>query len=290
MYSSYLEFFDRQMVIHGVQHTLNHFFYKSPLAQSIGSQRSPSTHLALGIQHGLPEVIGQALSYMASFYQDTSFLLEEPIELCDRGYLTAREILIEQVKVDPRFGSFPSTPYLGYGQRHESKLTYKKILKSSKELLRTYVYLWKVPSDVKEALNELRILTAHLMMYQVKNAVQQQKHKVSTSTVDGSLLGTLNAIDILYPNNTCPIHLVRIQFLNIILSYIVQDRPDIALYSNHSGHKKITPIQSETLYKKILGKELCESTIKTISAISTLEEAQDKTDKSSIFNKTLHCF
>ncbi|CAO3654962.1 unnamed protein product [Mucor hiemalis] len=288
MYSSYLEFFDRQMVIHGVQSTLDTFFYNSPMEQSIGSQRFPVVHLALGIQNELPEVIGQALSYMAAFYQDTSFLMEEPAELCDSGYLSSREILIEQVKVDPRFGSFPMTPYLGYGERHESKITYHKVLKNSKELLRTYVYLWRVPIDVKEAINELRILAAHIMLAQIKDG-SAQKHKLDLEN-SSNLLATLNALDALYPDDTCPTYLIRIQFLNIILSYIVQGRPDVIMYSKNGDHKKHhVPVRSDQLVRKYLEKEVSQVNIKTILALKVLEEAQNKTSNNSVFNKIMSC-
>lgn len=289
MYSSYLEFFDRQMVIHGVQSTIDKFFYDGPMTHSIGAQRFPVVHLALGVKNELPEVIGQALSYMAAFYQDTSFLLEEPAELCDCGYLSAREILIEQVNVDPRFGSFPMTPYLGYGEHHESKVTYHKVLKSCKELLRTYVYLWRVPRDVKEAVDELRILSAHIMMAQIKCS-STQKTKVDLEN-SSNLLATLNALDILYPGNTCPVHLIRIQFLNIILSYIVQGRPDVAMYSGHNEHKKHhhAPLRSDLLVRKYLAKDVSQRNIKTILALKALEEAQSKTSNNSIFNKIMSC-
>lgn len=274
------------MVIHGVQSTLDTLFYNSPMEHSIGSQRFPVVHLALGIQNELPEVIGQALSYMAAFYQDTSFLMEEPAELCDSGYLSSREILIEQVKVDPRFGSFPMTPYLGYGERHESKITYHKVLKNSKELLRTYVYLWRVPNDVKEAINELRILAAHIMLAQIKDG-SAQKHKLDLEN-SSNLLATLNALDALYPDDTCPTYLIRIQFLNIILSYIVQGRPDVIMYSKNGDHKKHhVPVRSDQLVRKYLEKEVSQVNIKTILALKVLEEAQNKTSNNSVFNKIM---
>ncbi|KAI9261355.1 hypothetical protein EDC94DRAFT_659873 [Helicostylum pulchrum] len=108
-------------------------------------------HLALGLKHALPEIIAQALSYAATSHQDTTFLLDEREILYNNGYFTAHEILVNQVKVDPRFGPF------------SPKLTYRKILKSASELLHTYVYLWKLPSNIEDALNELRVVAACLL-------------------------------------------------------------------------------------------------------------------------------
>ncbi|KAG2231886.1 hypothetical protein INT48_008912 [Thamnidium elegans] len=195
MYSSYLEFFGRQVINHGIQDTLNQFFYCTSLSQSIGSQCLPMVHLALGLKHDYPEIITQALSYAATSYQDTSFLLDERGVLYNNGYFTAYEILINQVKVDPRFGSF------------SSKLTYRKILKSARELLHTYVYLWELPNNIEDALNELRVLAACLLLSPTDND-RQQNH--TGLDITGNLLKSINAMDILYPNNTCPTLLVRL--------------------------------------------------------------------------------
>lgn len=112
------------------------------------------------------------------------------------------------MKMDLRFGSF------------SSKLAYRKILKSASGLLYTYVYLWELPSNVENALNELRALAAYLLL---------SPTGTSHSGLDtpGNLLKSINAMDILYPNNTCPTLLVRVQFLNVICSYILQGRPNI---------------------------------------------------------------
>lgn len=275
MYSSYLEFFDRQITMHGSQHTLQHFFYNSPLAHSIGSQRLPMVHLALGLKYALPEIIGQGLSYIATSYQDTRFLLEE---LYSNGHLTAHEILIEQVKVDPRFGSSPTT--IGCVQHQNTKVAYQNILKSTKELLRNYVYLWRVPNHTSDALNELRILAAHMMMSPMKSGLLKYHVDLGTS---GNLLKTINAMDILYPNGTCPIELVRVQFLNIICSYILQGRPNIMSYTNHTKQSNIF----RSVIQKVLDKE--DVNVKTISALSTLEEAEEK-EEDMIFNKVMSCF
>jgi hypothetical protein len=287
MYSSYLDFFDREITIHGVEQTIKQFFYKSPMAQSIGSQRLPTVHLALGVQHGLSEVVAQALSYMATTYQDASFLLDQPAWLCDQGYLTAHEILIEQVKVDPRFDSFPATPIIGGapGGHHQldNTITYRKILKNTKELLRTYVYLWRVPETAKEALSELRILAAHMMIKPIKHTKNNsRKYNINLDT-GSNLLNTLNAMEKLYPNNTCPIALIRVQFLNLICSYIVQGRPDILPYHHHhhhlsqgphKPHKKHSVENTTSIISKILekmdGKEM---NIKKISALTAVQEA-----------------
>lgn len=236
MYPSYLEFFDRQIAIHGSQLTLQRYFYNSPLAHSIGSQRLPMVHLALGLKHALPEIIGQGLSYVASSYQDSGFLFTE---LAGNGRLTAHEILIDQVNVDPRFRSFSTV----VGQPR--KVMYQKILKSTKELLRNYVYLWKVPTHSSDALNELRILAAQMML---------------TKDNGDNLLKTISAMDILYPNDACPIQLCRVQFLNVICSYILQGRPKIKL-----EHKQRFAL------KTMLDEQ--EIDVNSIGVLSALEEA-----------------
>lgn len=308
MYSAYLHFFDSEITIHGVDHTIKQFFHKSPLSQSIGSQRLPTVHLALGVQHGLSEVTAQALAYIATTYQDTSFLLDQPSELCNTGYLTAHEILMEQVRVDPRFSSFPLTPSLGYheAQNHpdNNQITYRKITKNTKELLRTYVYLWHVPEHVKDAINELRILAAHMMIKPVKSSNGLRKYHVDLTT-GGNLLNTFNAMETLYPNHTCPKPLIRVLFLNLICSYIVQGRPDILRYNHHKlkqqqqqkkDHKHVHEKEVDkkkytcpkTLIQKILEKKEKDQDIKKIAALACVQEAmQDNHHHRHLFEKLI---
>lgn len=87
MYSSYLEFFERQVINRGIRDTSSNFSYCTLLSKFMGSQCLPMVHLALGLKNNLPEIIAQALSYAATSHQNTSFLLDESGILFDNGYL-----------------------------------------------------------------------------------------------------------------------------------------------------------------------------------------------------------
>lgn len=240
MYSSYLQFFDQQISRYGTHPTLQRFFYHSPLANSIGSQRLPTVHLALGIKYALPQVIGQGLSFIATSYQDSNFLRATNVS-DSHGALTAYEILVDQVHVDPRFEPF------SVSLQQSIKVRYEKMLKSTQELLRNYVYLWKMPQNSNDALHELCVLAAHLVLT-LGNGEQD------------NLIKTIQAMKILYQKDTCPLELVRVQFLNVICWYILQGRPKIKL-----EHE----FQSWTM-KKMIGMDA-----NTISVRCALEEAND---------------
>lgn len=269
MYSSYLEFFNRQVMNYGVQDTLNQYFYGTMLAQSIGSQCLPMAHLALGLKYGLPKVVVQALSYIATSYQETSFLLDEAEIFYNNGYLTAHEILVDQVRVDPRF------------EMLSSKLTYRKILKIGRELLRTYVYLWKMPNNVEVALNDLRDLAARILLTSVNKDQQQQDQ--TNLRLSCNLLKSINSVAIIYPNNTCPIPLIRIQFLNVISSYILQGRPTIISSSVIQQFEIVKPIKQHV--QDILMNDAINPA--TLSVLTALEEAETKDEKNDIYNKVV---
>jgi hypothetical protein len=238
---------------------MDHYFYKSPLSQSIGSYRLPIIHLALGMQYKLEEVISQALAYLAASYQDASFLYHQPRQL-EGGYLNAHQILVDQVRVDPRFASFHT------GQDHLKNI-YRNILKSTKELLKTYVYLWKRPACANDALEELCVLAAHMMMKPVRHGLR--KHYVDLGT-GGVLLNTMIAVHVLYPNNSCPIEIVLVQFLNLICYYIAQGRPKILPYSRYN----LTNYRHTSHYSKIEKAMTSDVDTNMMTTAFALQEAQ----------------
>ncbi|KAL7308987.1 hypothetical protein PS15m_011126 [Mucor circinelloides] len=267
MYAEYMEFFDRQIICHGVDNALKQYFYNSPLAHSVGSYRLPVAHMALGVKYKLNELIAQALAYLATTFQDGSFLKNQPSQLCNSGYLTAHQILVDQVRVDPRFGSSHGIIVTNQSDQQQLQLPKcKKIFKHTKELLQTYTYLWRIPENVHEALNELRLVATQMMISPVKSGLRRQNIDVGTG---GTLLNTINAIDILYPNNSCPKDILLVQFLNVICYYIALGRPTILDHSNgkHKQINKYTAIQ-----KMIDGNKINTS---TISALLALKEAQN---------------
>ncbi|KAI8069769.1 uncharacterized protein B0P05DRAFT_589226 [Gilbertella persicaria] len=186
MYFTYLEFFCHQIHCYGIKSVMDQYYYYGPLSQSIGS---PLIHLAMGIQHHQSQVVAQGLAHLASTFQNASFIVNS-----SSGCFTAHQILVDQIRVDPRFS-----------------LQSKQLLKNAQELLKDYVSLWKMPPD---GLNELRLLTVQMMV-----ALEEMS----------LLLNTINALNILYPNNSCPEHMVRIQLLNLMCYYIHQGRPLIPI-------------------------------------------------------------
>ncbi|KAI7892864.1 uncharacterized protein EV154DRAFT_601353 [Mucor mucedo] len=206
LYSSFLQFFDHQISVHGTRHTLERFFYQGPLSLTIGSHRLPIVHLALGIKYEIPQVIAQALSFLASSFRDSSFLLcPSHVDEGPMGYLTAHEILVEQVQVDPRFRPFSASV------QQPIQVRYEKMLKSTQELLRKYVYLWQIPKDKGEALLELGVLARQMGEKDI-------------------LVKTTEAMSVVH-DKTCSVEVLRVQFLNVICWYILQGRPRVTSYS-----------------------------------------------------------
>ncbi|KAK4516886.1 ATP synthase F0 subcomplex subunit OSCP atp5 [Mucor velutinosus] len=268
MYAEYMRFFDRQILCHGVDNAMKQYYYNSPLAHSVGSHRLPVAHLALGVKYNLNELIAQALAYLVTTFQDSSFLKSQPASLCNSGYLTAYQILTDQVRVDPRFGATHDAIATNQVDHQQVQLPQcKKVFKHTKELLQTYTYLWKVPDNVHDALNELRLVAAHMMISPVKSGFRRQNMDMGTG---GTLLNTINAIDILYPNNSCPRDILLVQFLNVICYYIALGRPNIlGLCSNNGKHKQIN--EYATIQKMIDSNKI--DTV-TVSALLALKEAQ----------------
>jgi hypothetical protein len=255
---------------------MDYYFYQSPLSLSIGSHRLPITHLALGVQYKLEEIIGQALAYLAVSFQDASFLYHQPSELDNKnGCLNVHQILIDQVRVDPRFASFHAD------KEHNS--TSREILKNSKELLRTYVYLWKRPEQVDDALEELRVIAAHMMMKPARHGLHNQYVDLGTG---GVLLNTMSAINVLYPNNSCPVNIVLVQFLNLICYYIAQGRPKILPYSRYSYSHLMN--YRYTSYCSKIEKATTSEIIDTkkMMAVFALQEAQEHS-KHPIYHRVL---
>ncbi|KAI8646025.1 hypothetical protein BD408DRAFT_480273 [Parasitella parasitica] len=227
MYAEYMAFFDRQIICHGVDNALKQYFYDSPLAYSVGSHRLPVAHMALGVRYKLDELIGQALAYLATTFQDGSFLKSQPSQLSNSGYLTAHQILVDQ----------------------------------------TYTYLWKVPENVDDALEELRLLATQMMISPVKGGLRRQYIDAGTG---GSLLRTINAIDILYPNSSCPRDILRVQFLNVIHYYIALGRPDILSLLSNNKSKRFNEF---SLIQKMIDSNKINAP--TMAALFALKEAQD---------------
>lgn len=269
MYAEYMEFFDRQIIYHGVDQALEQYFYNSPLAHSVGSHRLPVAHMALGIQYKLNELIGQALAYLAITFQDGSFLKNQPSQLCNSGYLTAHQILVDQIRVDPRFGSSHGMVTINNSDNQQVQLPKcKKILNNTKELLQTYTYLWKVPENVHDALKELRLLATQMMLSPVKSGLRRKQYTdVGTG---GILLNTINAIDILYPNNSCPKDILLVQFLNVIYYYIALGRPNIL---DCTDNNKCKQINEYSIIQKMI--DCNKINISTMSALLALKEAQN---------------
>ncbi|KAG2190125.1 hypothetical protein INT46_001528 [Mucor plumbeus] len=269
MYAEYMEFFDRQIICHGVDCTLEQYFYNSPLAHSVGSHRLPVAHMALGIQYKLNELIGQALAYLATTFQDGSFLKNQPSQLCNSGYLTAHRILVDQVRVDPRFGLSHGEITINNSDTQQVQLPKcKNILNNTKELLQTYTYLWRVPENVQDALMELRLLATQMMLSPVKGGLRRKRH-IDVGT-GGTLLNTINAIDILYPNNSCPKDILLVQFLNVIYYYIALGRPKILDYTENNKCKQINEY---SIIQKMIDCNKINTT--TMSALLALKEAQN---------------
>ncbi|KAL9547945.1 hypothetical protein MBANPS3_005925 [Mucor bainieri] len=267
MYAEYMEFFDRQIMCHGVDNAMKQYFYNSPLAHSVGSHRLPVAHMALGVKYNLNELIAQALAYLATTFQDGSFLKDQPTSLCNSGYLTAYHILADQVRVDPRFGPSHGIIAINQGDQQQVQLPQcKKVFKHTKELLQTYTHLWKVPDNAHDALNELRLVATQMMISPVKSGFRRQHLDMGTG---GTLLNTINAIDILYPNNSCPRDILLVQFLNVICYYIALGRPNI-LGLCSGKHKHIN--EYAAIQKMIESNRVKPS---TISALLALKEAQN---------------
>lgn len=266
MYAEYMTFFDRQIMCHGVDNAMKQYFYDSPLVHSVGSHRLPVAHMALGVKYNLNELIAQALAYLATTFQDGSFLKDQPTSLRNSGYLTAYQILADQVRVDPRFGASYGIMAAHQGDQQQVQLPRcKTVFRHTKELLQTYTYLWKVPENVHDALNELRLVATQMMISPVKSGFRRQNLDMGTG---GTLLNTINAIDILYPNNSCPRDILLIQFLSIICYYIALGRPTILDLCN-GKHKHIN--EYAAIQKMIDNNKINTS---SITALLALKEAQ----------------
>lgn len=269
MYAEYMSFFDRQIMCHGVDNAMKQYFYDSPLAYSVGSHRLPVAHMALGVKYNLNELLVQALAYLATTFRDGSFLKNQPTPMCNSGYLTVYQIVADQVRVDPRFGPSHGMKAANQDDQQQMQLPQcRKIFKHTKELLQTYTYLWKVPDNVHDALNELRLVATQMMISPVKSGFRRQNIDMGTG---GTLLNTINAIDILYPNNSCPRDILLVQFLNVICYYIALGRPNILDLCN--GKHKHKQINEYAAVQKMIDSNKINTS--TISALLALKEAQN---------------
>ncbi|CEP19461.1 hypothetical protein [Parasitella parasitica] len=267
MYTEYMTFFDRQILCHGVDNALKQYFYDSPLAHSVGSHRLPVAHMALGVRYKLDELVAQALAYLATTFQDGSFLKSQPPQLCDSGYLTAHQTLVDQVRVDPRFGSSYGLVTINKNSDCQHLPKCKKILiRNTHELLQTYTYLWNMPENVDDALQELRLLATQMMITPVKAGLRRQYTDAGTG---GTLLSAINAVDVLYPDASCPRDVLRVQFLSLICYYIALGRPNILSPISSNRTKRIS--EYSLIQKMIVRNKINTS---TMAALFALKEAQ----------------
>ncbi|KAL0078550.1 hypothetical protein J3Q64DRAFT_1824689 [Phycomyces blakesleeanus] len=157
-YRAYLDFFDKQVTLNGLETVLETYFYTSVLHQSIGSQLQPLVHIAFGLEQNLSPVVVQGLAYLASTFWDVGDFLdaaetaaaaeaaEAEAEKIKAAGVAARSpqqerpldpegLLLDLVLSDQRFdGKIEGTNTFGSAVR--------LLLKSKSDLLGTYVTEW----------------------------------------------------------------------------------------------------------------------------------------------------
>jgi hypothetical protein len=262
--------------MNGIKFVTERYFYNGNLETSVGAQRQPIIHLSLGIQYKLPGVVAQALAYLSSTYKVVDFLTSstEYDEYSDDGLseddddfqvtyrCSAYEIVMEQIKHDPRFNILLTTKH-----RNDKQSIFDTVLRNQQFLLRTYISSWRI-NDTKSALSELRTLATQIMA---------GSHVLKDSRI---LLETIMALDVLYPNNSCPAEIVRIQFLTFICSYIALGLPS-------AGQKESNGSIHDWLNQLLEGEE--GRNIHMICTLFTLKEAFG-VDQSLIYKHVLSSF
>ncbi|KAI7882222.1 hypothetical protein K492DRAFT_176423 [Lichtheimia hyalospora FSU 10163] len=226
-YGNYLDFFDQQLEIHGLDGVVEQYLYNSVLLYSVGSQLQPLVHLAFGIEQRLPLVVTQGLAYLASTFLDVSELTtihNDNNDDTNATFWNDEQLLFDLVGADRRFGGKID----GSNTFHSAV---KVLLKSKSDLLKTYIFEWTKRNrhqTLKQRLDELVAMSVRLITYS-----SHQQH-VGSIELDwflggGQLLSSALAIQTLI--NHAPSHvdimmpLVNLQFLATLCTYIVQGRP-----------------------------------------------------------------
>ncbi|KAF7732352.1 hypothetical protein EC973_005248 [Apophysomyces ossiformis] len=218
MYGDYLAFFDHEVERHGIQKTVERYFYQAQLYTSIGSQLQPFVHLAFGLEQELPRIVAQALAFLACSYLDVSELLLAPPEEGHSSTQSTSQILFDMIHADPRFDG-----------KMDGSNTFcsavKVLLKSRPDLLRTYLAEWVPPEedDQHQALDDL-IETARQLIHASARQTKDGQIHLDWFLGGGQLLASALAMRTLTTPETKD-SLLRLQYLATLCTYVIQGRP-----------------------------------------------------------------
>ncbi|ORZ03317.1 hypothetical protein BCR43DRAFT_560041 [Syncephalastrum racemosum] len=208
-YEDYLYFFDNRVRELGLDETLERYFYTTVLTESMGSQLQPLVHLVFGIQQALPQVVTQALAYLASTFLSVSDLMTH--EELPHGTIGAERLLFDLVEVDQRFNG-----KIEGGHTFHSAA---KVLTNSKgDLLQTYLEAWN--GDWEE------LITVAVDLLVIGSRTDSNNVELDWFLSGGQLLESalaIRALTALRPALSS--RLMQLQFLATLISYVIQGRP-----------------------------------------------------------------
>ncbi|KAI7870057.1 hypothetical protein BDF14DRAFT_229887 [Spinellus fusiger] len=270
-YRDYLFFFDQYISHYGLESTLHTYLYSSHLYNSIGSQLQPLVHIVFGLEQNLPKVVAQGLAYLASTYWDPSNILSCSVP--QTAPLNPHLLLADLVKSDQRFdGKIESSTFGG---------AIKLLLKSKSALLQTYMAEWSRQTGTWE--DRLKALI-ELAVEFIPNSARPTTHTMELDwfLAGGQLLSSALAIQSLASLFSTKAssqtekeqqgkvleHLVQLQFLLSLCTFVVQGRP----WHPHSS--TVTDVFS---WKECMDRVVASDDTKAILALNSLIKARTQT-------------
>lgn len=175
----------------------------------MGSQLQPLVHLVFGIQQALPQVVTQALAYLASSFLSVSDLMISKGR--PHGTIGAERLLFDLVEVDQRFNG-----KIEGGHTFHSAV---KVLTNSKgDLLQTYLEVWN--GDWEE------LIAAAVDLLVIGSKTDSENVELDWFLSGGQLLESALAIRALTGlRPALSSRLMQLQFLATLVTYVIQGRP-----------------------------------------------------------------
>lgn len=144
MYRDFIDFFDREIALRGVEAAFD-LYFPYLLDGCIGSHALGITHIAFGMEHSLPTVVSEGMSHICTTYLDVSDVLSVH-STTDVDYIE----VLDMIRCDQRFdgrlsSSFVSNVKLLLNSRRDLLKTYMKCMPSSGKLssfilFNSYIY------------------------------------------------------------------------------------------------------------------------------------------------------